>query len=168
MNKKVITFLSLFSLVLILSIYYVISPFGESNTPIDNNVNVNVNLNNEEDAYFVSLEVAKEEDYDSYIEKMNAIIASSEYSNDEKKIALENIEKRKAQRELEKKTCVINCGDFSKAPENVVERAVATLTRCTQEKGYRELLNQEEKKLVDGKGACRIANAIIHLQEKKR
>ena len=105
MNKKVITFLSLFSLVLILSIYYVISPFGESNTPIDNNINVNVNLNNEEDAYFVSLEVAKEEDYDSYIEKMNAIIASSEYSNDEKKIALENIEKRKAQRELEKKTC---------------------------------------------------------------
>ena len=72
MNKKVITFLSLFSLVLILSIYYVISPFGESNTPIDNNVNVNVNLNNEEDAYFVSLEVAKEEDYsiqeDSIIE----------------------------------------------------------------------------------------------------
>ena len=44
MNKKVITFLSLFSLVLILSIYYVISPFGESNTPIDNNVNVNINL----------------------------------------------------------------------------------------------------------------------------
>ena len=34
---------------------------------------------------------------------MNAIIASSEYSNDEKKEALENIEKRKAQRELEKK-----------------------------------------------------------------
>ena len=49
MNKKVITFLSLFSLVLILSIYYVISPFGESNTPIDNNTNVNVNLNNEEE-----------------------------------------------------------------------------------------------------------------------
>ena len=92
MNKKVITFLSLFSLVLILSIYYVISPFGESNTPIDNNTNVNVNLNNEEDEYFVSLEVAKEEDYDSYIEKMNAISASSEYSNDEKKEALENIE----------------------------------------------------------------------------
>ena len=75
---------------------------------------------------------------------------------------------RQGAEELEKKTCVINCGDFSKATENVVERAVATLTRCTQEKSYRELLNQEEKKLVDGKGACRIAKAIIHLQEKKR
>ena len=35
---------------------------------------------------------------------MNAIIASSEYSNEEKKVALENIESRKKLKELEKKT----------------------------------------------------------------
>ena len=105
MNKKVITFLSLFSLVLILSIYYVISPFGENSNLIGDNTNVNVNINTEHDEYFASLEVAKEEDYDSYIQEMNAIIASSECSNEMKKEALENIEKRKTQRELEKKTC---------------------------------------------------------------
>ncbi len=102
MNKKVVTFLSLFSLVLILSIYYVISPFGENNN--SNGANVNVNVNNQIDEYFASLEVAKEEDYQLYIDEMNAIIASSEHSNDEKKEALENIEKRKNQKVLEKQT----------------------------------------------------------------
>ena len=102
MNKKVVTFLSLFSLVLILSIYYVVSPFGEN---LDNNdTNVNLVVNNENDEYFASLEVAKAEDYDAYIDEMNAIIASSEYTNEQKKEALENIEKRKNQKELEQKT----------------------------------------------------------------
>ena len=102
MNKKVITFLSLFSLVLILSIYYVVSPFGENN--LNNSLNVNVNVNEELDEYFVALEVSKENEYQEYIDKMNAIIASSEYTNQEKKEALENIEKRKAQQQLENKT----------------------------------------------------------------
>ena len=102
MNKKVVTFLSLFSLVLILSIYYVISPFGNNNDA--NGTNVNLVVNNESDEYFASLEVSKEKDYQDYIDEMNAIIASSDRSNDEKKEALENIEKRKAQKELEVKT----------------------------------------------------------------
>ena len=51
MNKKVVTFLSLFSLVLILSIYYVISPFGNNIDP-NNGLNVNVQVNNENDEYF--------------------------------------------------------------------------------------------------------------------
>ena len=87
MNKKVVTFLSLFSLVLILSIYYVISPFGETNPP---DTNVNLVVEEENDAYFASLEVTKEENYQNYIEEMNAIIASSEHSNEEKKEALRN------------------------------------------------------------------------------
>lgn len=103
MNKKVVTFLSLFSLVLILSIYYVVSPFGESNK-IDEGVNVNLNVNEELDEYFVNLEVSKENNYQQYIDEMNSIIASSEHTNEEKKEALENIEKIKAQVELEKKT----------------------------------------------------------------
>ena len=104
MNKKVITFLSLFSLVLILSIYYVVSPFGASNSNLNNGLNVNVEVIEEVDEYFASLEVMKEDDYQSYIDEMNAIIASSEYSNEDKKIALENIEKRKSQKELETRT----------------------------------------------------------------
>ena len=103
MNKKVVTFLSLFSLVLILSIYYVISPFGNNIDP-NNGLNVNVQVNNENDEYFASLEVAKEDNYQEYIDEMNAIIASSECTNEQKKEALENIEKRKSQKELENKT----------------------------------------------------------------
>lgn len=103
MNKKVVTFLSLFSLVLILSIYYVISPFGENSNP-NNDTNVNLNVNQEQDEYFASLEVSKEQDYQTYIDEMNAIIASSDCTNEQKKEALENIEKRKSQKELEKKT----------------------------------------------------------------
>ena len=102
MNKKVVTFLSLFSLVLILSIYYVVSPFGENLD--NNNTNVNLVVNEGNDEYFTSLEVAKDEDYDAYIDQMNAIIASSECTNEQKKEALENIEKRKNQKELEQKT----------------------------------------------------------------
>ncbi len=103
MNKKIITFLSLFSLVLILSIYYVVSPFGE-NLVNSNNVNVNVNINNEIDEYFASLEVNKEDNYQNYIDEMNAIIASSDYNNDEKKEALENINKMNNLKVLENKT----------------------------------------------------------------
>ena len=103
MNKKVLTFLSLFSLVLILSIYYVVSPFGESSN-IDQGVNVNLNVNEELDEYFVTLEVNKENIHQQYIDEMNAIIASSEYTNEEKKNALENIEKIKNQVSLEKQT----------------------------------------------------------------
>ena len=91
MNKKVVTFLSLFSLVLILSIYYVVSPFG-TNLKNDD-TNVNVVINQESDAYFTSLEVTKNENYDLYIEEMNAIIASSNHTNEEKRDALVNIEK---------------------------------------------------------------------------
>ena len=93
MNKKVVTFLSLFSLVLILSIYYVVSPFG-TNLKNDD-TNVNVVINQESDAYFTSLEVTKNENYDLYIEEMNAIIASSNHTNEEKRDALVNIEKAK-------------------------------------------------------------------------
>lgn len=68
---------------------------------------------------------------------------------------------RQGAEEIEKKTSVINCGDFSKEPKTVVDKAVDTLQRCVQEKSYRELLHQDEKKLVDGKGAYRIAEAVL-------
>lgn len=64
--------------------------------------------------------------------------------------------------EIEKKTNVINCGDFSKEPEVVVTKAVNTLQRCIMDKGYRKLLNQDEQKLIDGKGASRIAENILN------
>lgn len=73
---------------------------------------------------------------------------------------------RQGAEEIEKRTSVINCGDFSKEPEQVVDKAVAALIRCVQEKNYRQHLYQQEKQLVDGKGACRIATALQKIAKK--
>lgn len=70
---------------------------------------------------------------------------------------------RQGAEEINNKTHVINCGDFSQTPELTVEKAVSALLRCVQEKSYRELLQQEEKQLVDARGAYRIAEAILRL-----
>lgn len=70
---------------------------------------------------------------------------------------------RQGAEEINRKTDVINCGDFSKMPESTVEKAVCALLRCVQEKEYRELLQQEERQLVDGRGAYRIAEALAKL-----
>lgn len=67
--------------------------------------------------------------------------------------------------EIEKRTSVINCGDFSIDTRAVTEKAVSTILRCVQDKKYRELLNKEEKMLVDGRGAGRIAEAILAMNE---
>ena len=40
-------------------------------------------------------------------------------------------------------------------------KAVETLRRCVFDKNYREQLRQDEKKLVDGKGATRIAITLL-------
>lgn len=70
---------------------------------------------------------------------------------------------RQGAEEISKKTHVINCGDFQKEPENVVKKATDSLFRCVNEKDYRELLHREEKQLVDGQGAHRIAAALLSL-----
>lgn len=67
--------------------------------------------------------------------------------------------------EIEKRTSVINCGDFSIDTKVVTDKAVNTILRCVQDKKYRELLNKEEKMLVDGRGAGRIAEAILQMNE---
>lgn len=68
---------------------------------------------------------------------------------------------RQGAEEIEQRTSVINCGDFSKGSNEVVIKAVKMLQRCVLVKSYREQLNRDEKKLVDGKGAVRIAEAIL-------
>ena len=68
---------------------------------------------------------------------------------------------RQGAEEIEQKTSVINCGDFSKHPKQVVDKAVETLIRCIQDREYRNRLRQDEKQLVDGKGACRIAKKLL-------
>ena len=68
---------------------------------------------------------------------------------------------RQGAEEIERKTHVINCGDFSTEVDVVVGKAVKTLHSCIWDKSYREQLSSDEKKLVDGKGATRIAEALL-------
>lgn len=60
-------------------------------------------------------------------------------------------------------TSVINCGNFAEKPQETVEMAKKTLLRCLKDRSYREALYREERQLVDGRGAARIAAALEEL-----
>lgn len=64
---------------------------------------------------------------------------------------------------LEKMTDIVSAGCFASDAGAVVARAVEAMTRCVRQKEYRSLLHEQEKKLVDGKGALRIANHLLAL-----
>lgn len=92
MNKQLVSFLSLFSLVLVLSIYYVMLPFSGSNLgDSNNNLPVINEIEDTKDAYFVSLELQKNETYKELIDMQNDILASSNATIEEKQSALEEI-----------------------------------------------------------------------------
>ena len=85
MNKQVISFLSLFSLVLVLSVYYVVVPCNNDQTvngSIDSNGELNIN-----DASSLFFQTLIENRNSRHEEVKNAqleILVSSEYSNEEK------------------------------------------------------------------------------------
>lgn len=60
-------------------------------------------------------------------------------------------------------THVINCGNYADDAEQTVGNAVKALLKCVKDKEYREILYHEERSLVDGQGAARIAQALIDL-----
>ena len=92
MNKQLVSFLSLFSLVLVLSIYYVMLPFSGGNLNDDSsNLPVINEIEDPDDAYFVSLELQKEETYKQLLSEQNEILASSNATIEEKESALEEI-----------------------------------------------------------------------------
>ena len=90
--KRIVSFCSLFSLVLILSVYYVLSP-----VTLTNNETVNSEINNDEvvevldgeTAYFENLEVLKETAFLEEIKQLEAVLASASSSSTEKIEALE-------------------------------------------------------------------------------
>lgn len=95
-NRRLISFLSLFSLVLVLSVYYVLVPAntnsGVSSDPDDSAV---VSVTSGEDAYFDNLELTKVSKLTSDIDELNSIVASSTSTMDEKISALEMIAHKK-------------------------------------------------------------------------
>lgn len=97
-NRRLISFLSLFSLVLVLSIYYVLVPVN--NATLDGGVSDNggdevVSVTDGEDAYFENLELAKVSKFNDDIGELNQIVASSSSTMEEKVSALEMIANKK-------------------------------------------------------------------------
>ena len=57
---------------------------------------------------------------------------------------------------LETLTDIVNAGCFADDGRAVADRVVDVLKKCICDQSYRLILNQQEKKLIDGKGASRI------------
>lgn len=109
MNKQAITFLSLFSLILVLSVYYIMLPPASS---LDQDISVN---EQESEMY----DVAKmQEELDSKREEevanSNAVISNSTSTQNEITEALEEIEKTKEAQDLESQiTALLNGEGYS-------------------------------------------------------
>lgn len=113
-NRRLISFLSLFSLVLVLSVYYVLVPVN--NVVIEENGNVSedsfVSVTDGEDAYFESLELAKVSKVNDDMDELTQVVASSASTIDEKIAALEMIEtmKRMSREEEKIKKSILEAG----------------------------------------------------------
>lgn len=92
MNKQAITFLSLFTLILVLSIYYLVVP------PIENDVNVSSKEVNNIDV----LQKEIDSNHQENINNNNDVIASATSSKKEINEALSSIEKTNEQIKIEK------------------------------------------------------------------
>ena len=64
---------------------------------------------------------------------------------------------------LQKLTDIVNAGCFAENGEAVADRILESVKRCINDKAYRELLSRQEKGLIDGKGAHRIAKQLLML-----
>lgn len=106
-NKKSIWFLTLFSLILVLSVYYITMPSELLlNTNYQKNESPNEEVSITEDTYLVSLRVEKEEEVLKQINELELILTNEEVGIQEKNEAynkikdLNNIKAKEA--ELEK------------------------------------------------------------------
>ena len=95
MKKQVISFLALFGLVFVLSIYYVLLPtnlFIKSNNIDDNKViNVNMTVDERSNLFFATLNSKLNKKHNDTIYNYESIVASSSQSNEEKETALNNL-----------------------------------------------------------------------------
>lgn len=108
MNRQAITFLTLFSLILVLSIYYIL-------LPPENTAN-QVSLNDQKVSQIEMMQKNLDKEREDLIGKNNAIIASSKSNSDEIASALASISETKETAALEKKiTNIINEAGFKNA-----------------------------------------------------
>lgn len=74
---------------------------------------------------------------------------------------------RQGAEELAELTDIVNVGCVSDDRDNVIVKAIEALRKCINNKKYRMLLYKQERRLIDGKGAGRIASEIFRLQEEQ-
>lgn len=117
MNRQAITFLTLFSLILVLSIYYIL-------LPPENTAN-QVSLNDQEVSQIEMMRKNLDKEREDLISKNNAIIASSKSNSDEIASALASISEAKETAALEKKiTDIINDAGFKNAFVEVENKTI--------------------------------------------
>ena len=117
MNRQAITFLTLFSLILVLSIYYIL-------LPPENTAN-QVSLNYQEVSQIEMMQKNLDKEREDLISKNNAIIASSKSNSDEIASALASISEAKETAALEKKiTDIINDAGFKNAFVEVENKTI--------------------------------------------
>lgn len=102
-NKKSAWFLTLFSLILVLSVYYITMP-PELLIAQPNNINkeeISPVVNVEESSILVALRVESDEELDNEINKLKKIVSNSESTIEEKNKAFEKIKDLNNTRSIE-------------------------------------------------------------------
>lgn len=103
-NKKGVWFLTLFSLILVLSVYYITMPpellvsSNNLNSSVDESTPV---VNMEESSILVALRVESDEEMDAEINELKKIVSDSESSVEEKNQAFEKIKELNSNRSTE-------------------------------------------------------------------
>lgn len=154
-NKQNLWFVTLFSLILILGIYYIsIDEQVESVLKTENNSNEKEVIEITESDILVSLEVENDEEKQTLMEEYQDILLSNESTLEEKNVAYENIQNLNNLSEEETKIKNLikekfNVNSFVKIKEDTINIVVASnehsnekansIIRCVQE------LYEEEK-----------------------
>lgn len=64
---------------------------------------------------------------------------------------------------LAEQTDIVNAGNYAENAGKTVQKALGAIRRCMEEPVYRSLLASQERRLVDGQGARRIAEELLRL-----
>lgn len=107
-NKKSLWFLTLFSLILVLSIYYITMPSellltANTNEVLKKEEQIEPSISIEESDLLVALRIESDEEMSKEIEELQLILTNTESSAEEKNIAFEKIKNLNDNRSIEEK-----------------------------------------------------------------
>ena len=100
-NKKGVWFLSLFSLILILSVYYITMPSELLISTNTNNEITEPTVKTEESSILVALRVEEDENIEKEVESLKKIISDANSSIEDKNAAFEKMKELKSNRSKE-------------------------------------------------------------------